>query len=142
MIQIGRDMAFSEPSSPMGKLSKMIIDGVCTEIVSTEMVEMLQLKVQRMEAPFQLAWVHDQSYHMEVTSSVFLLGKYRDQVLCDMILMTTRDLLLDRSWLFDYSMGHNARDNSCTFMDCRMGFILRPQKTKAASMFTHQRPAG
>ncbi|KAL4312629.1 hypothetical protein GQ457_01G020350 [Hibiscus cannabinus] len=86
------------------KVCVVIIDGgSCTNVASSIMVEKLGLKTMKHPNPYQLQWLNDGG-EIEVTKQVlvpFTIGKYKDEVLCDVVAMGACHLLLGRSWQFD-----------------------------------------
>ena len=75
----------------------MIIDGgSCTNVVSTTLVEKLGLPTSKHPRPYRLEWLND-SGEVRVNKQVlifFPIGKYNDEVLCDVIRMQDRHLLI------------------------------------------------
>ena len=75
----------------------MIIDsGSCTNVASTLLVEKLNLPTLKHPNPYRLQWLNDCG-DIRVTKQVlvsFSIGKYKDEVLCDVALMHAEHLLL------------------------------------------------
>ena len=75
----------------------MIIDGgSCTNVASTTLVEILGLPTIKHPRPYKLQWLND-SAEIRVTKQVlvaFSIGKYEDEVLCDVVPMQSGHLLL------------------------------------------------
>ncbi|KAL6565591.1 hypothetical protein OROHE_004646 [Orobanche hederae] len=86
------------------KVCSMVIDGgSCTNIASTIMVEKLGLPTLKHPRPYKLQWLN-KSGETIVTKQVlvaFRVGKYEDEILCDVVPMQVGHLLLGRSWQFD-----------------------------------------
>ncbi|XP_042446204.1 uncharacterized protein LOC122031159, partial [Zingiber officinale] len=87
-----------------GKTCSMIIDGgSCTNVASTRMVTKLNLKTTPHARPYKLQWLSN-SGELVVNQQVlinFSIGKYEDQVLCDIVPMEASHILLGRPWQFD-----------------------------------------
>ncbi|XP_042377669.1 uncharacterized protein LOC121970764, partial [Zingiber officinale] len=87
-----------------GKTCSMIIDGgSCTNVASTRMVTKLNLKTTPHARPYKLQWLSN-SVELVVNQQVlinFSIGKYEDQVLCDIVPMEASHILLGRPWQFD-----------------------------------------
>ncbi|XP_040938025.1 uncharacterized protein [Gossypium hirsutum] len=87
-----------------GKVYCVIIDsGSCTNVASTMMVEKLSLPTTKHPSPYKLQWLNDGG-ELKVTKQVlvsFTIGKYSDEVLCDVVPMHAGHLLLGRPWQFD-----------------------------------------
>ena len=77
----------------------MIIDGgSCTNVTSTTMVEKLGMPTSKHPRPYKLQWLND-SGEVRVNKQVlvsFSIGKYKDEVLCDVVPMQAGHLLLGR----------------------------------------------
>ena len=77
----------------------VIIDGgSCINVASTTMVEKLGLPIIKHSRPYKLQWLND-SGEIKVNKQVlisFRIGKYEDQVLCDVAPMQAGHLLLGR----------------------------------------------
>ena len=74
--------------------------GSCINVVSTMLIKRLQIPTQDHSKPYKLQWLND-SGTMKVISQAlisFTLGKYKDEVLCDMLPKHPGDILLDRPW--------------------------------------------
>jgi hypothetical protein len=92
----------------------MIVDsGSCTNVASVTLVRKLGLNTIKHERPYQLqllnecgvVWVNRQ------VMIFFSVGKYKDEVLCDVVPMHTTHLLLGRSWQFDRKAKHDGFKN-------------------------------
>ncbi|XP_016724219.1 uncharacterized protein [Gossypium hirsutum] len=67
-------------------------------VASSVMVEKLGLKTTKHPNPYKLQWLND-SGEIKVTKQVlvsFAIGKYKDEVLCDVVLMVASHLLLGK----------------------------------------------
>ena len=86
------------------KVCSMIIDsGSCTNVVSVTLVRKLGLNTIKHERPYQLQWLNECGV-VRVNRQVmisFSVGKYKDEVLCDVVPMYATHLLLMRPWQFD-----------------------------------------
>ncbi|XP_052181971.1 uncharacterized protein LOC127794765 [Diospyros lotus] len=86
------------------KVCSMIIDGgSCTNVASTSLVEKLNLMTLKHPRPYKLQWLNDCG-EFKVTKQVFVsfsIGKYTDEVLCDVLPMHAGHILLGRPWQFD-----------------------------------------
>ena len=82
----------------------MVIDGgSCTNVVSSFMVSRLGLATKPYPKPYRLQWLND-SNEVKVTQQAlisFSIGKYHDEVLCDVVPMHAGDILLGRPWQYD-----------------------------------------
>jgi len=78
------------------KLCSMIIDGrSCTNVASTRVVEKLALPIISHTKPYKLQWLSTKGEIM-VNKQVlikFAIGKYKDEVLCDVVPMEATHVL-------------------------------------------------
>jgi len=81
------------------KLCSMIIDvGSCANVVNTRVVEKLGLPTISHTKPYKLQWLNAEGEIM-VNKQVlitFAIGKYKDEVLCDVVPMEATHILLGR----------------------------------------------
>ena len=79
----------------------MIIDGgSCTNVASTTLVEKLNLPTLKHPRPYKLQWLNDCG-EVKVNRQVlvsFLIRRYKDKVLCDVVPMHAGHILLGRPW--------------------------------------------
>ena len=79
----------------------MIIDGgSCTNVASTLLVEKLKLPLIKHPKPYKLQWLNDNGL-VKVNKQVlisFSIGRYKDEVLCDVVPMFAAHMLLGRPW--------------------------------------------
>ncbi|XP_017629802.1 uncharacterized protein LOC108472753 [Gossypium arboreum] len=113
-----RENIFHTRCQVQGKICSVIIDGgSCTNVASTFMVEKLGLPTTKHPSPYKLQWLNDGG-ELKVTKQVlvsFTIGKYTDEVLCDVVPMHAGHLLLGRPWRFDRRVLHDGYTNTYTF---------------------------
>ncbi|XP_024013240.1 uncharacterized protein LOC112087559 [Eutrema salsugineum] len=101
---IQRENIFHSRCTIKGKVCNLIIDGgSCTNVASAHMVDKLGLERTKHPRPYMLRWLDDK-VELKITDQVtipFSIGKYQDQVLCDVVPMQAGHLLLGRPWQFD-----------------------------------------
>ncbi|XP_062224492.1 uncharacterized protein LOC133923045 [Phragmites australis] len=101
------------------KLCRIIVDnGSCNNIASQELVERMGLKQRRHPSPYKMQWLTDCGA-MRVSNMVtvqFSIGKYLDQVDCDVVPMQACQLLLGRPWLYDRDAQICDHSNKVVFM--------------------------
>ena len=110
------------------KLCNMIVDsGSCTNVASTLLVEKLKLPTTKHPRPYNLQWLNESGV-VKVTKQVlisFQIGRYKDEVLYDVLPMLAGHMLLGRPWQYDRKANHDGFKNMYTLtMDgkrCRLG---------------------
>ena len=89
----------------------MIIDGgSCAIVASALLVEKLQLPTLKHPKPYKLQWLND-SGEVKVQKQVlvsFSIGKYHDEVLCDVVPMYASHILLGKPYQFDRKANHDG----------------------------------
>ncbi|XP_052486318.1 uncharacterized protein LOC128041056 [Gossypium raimondii] len=113
-----RENIFHTRCHVQGKVCSLIVDGEsCTNVASTLMVEKLGLPTTKHLQPYKLQWLNDGG-ELKVTKQVlvpFTIGKYSDEVLCDVVPMHAGHMLLGRPWQFDRKVIHDGFTNRYTF---------------------------
>ncbi|PIK33241.1 hypothetical protein BSL78_29947 [Apostichopus japonicus] len=126
---IQRENIFHSRCTIKGKVCNLIIDGgSCTNVASAYMVDKLGLERTRHPRPYRLRWLDDKvelKIHEQVTVP-FSVGKYQDQVVCDVVPMQAGHLLLGRPWQFDKETRHDGRTNLYTFVHDKRKVSLAP----------------
>jgi hypothetical protein len=101
------------------KVCSMIIDGgSCTNVASTILVEKLNLPTLKHSRPYKLQWLNDCG-EVRVDKQVlvtFSIGKYLDEVLCDVVPMHVGHILLGRPWQYDRRVTHDGFKNMYSFV--------------------------
>ena len=115
---IQRENIFHTRCTVNSKVCSLIIDGgSCTNVASKYMVEKLGLQMTKHPRPYKLRWLNDE-VELKIADQVtvpFSVGKYSDQVICDVVPMKASHLLLGRPWQFDKETMHNGRTNYYSF---------------------------
>ena len=111
------------------KVCSLIIDGgSCTNVVSTTLVEKLGMPTSKHPRPYKLKWLND-SGEVRVNKQVlisFRVGKYKDEVLCDVVPMQAGHLFLGRPWKFDRKIKHDGFTNKYSFVHNQRTITLVP----------------
>jgi len=111
----------------------MIIDrGSYANVASTRVVEKLGLPVISHTKPYKLQWLSDEGEIM-VNKQVLItfdIGKYQDEVLCDVVPMEATHILLGRPWQYDRRVLHDGLTNKMSFNFQGHKFILKPLSPK------------
>ncbi|XP_074565168.1 uncharacterized protein LOC141821722 [Curcuma longa] len=83
-----------------------------------QLVEKLCLPTTKHPRPYKLQWLNDCG-EVKVTKQVLVslsIGRYHDEVLCDVVPMHASHLLLGRPWQFDRKAMHDGFKNKYSFM--------------------------
>ena len=127
--KVQRENIFHTRCHVNDKVCSMIIDGgSCTNVASTYMVEKLNLPTLKHPNPYKLQWLNDcgeiKVYKQVLVS--FSIGKYNDEVLCDVVPMQASHLLLGRPWQFDRKATHDGYINRYSFVLDKKHITLVP----------------
>jgi hypothetical protein len=97
------------------RLCKVIIDSGSTDnLVSTKMVEKLELETPTHLNPYKVSWLQKGHQVMDTKQCLveFKIGGYRNEILCHVIPMDVCHILLGRPWQFDKNVIHDGRKNT------------------------------
>ena len=111
----------------------MIVDsGSTNNLVSTEMVEKMELETISHLSPYKVLWLQ-KGHQVTITKQClveFKIGGYNDKILCDVIPMDVFHLLLGRPWQYDKNVIHDGRMNTYTLENNGRTHMLLPIKDK------------
>ncbi|KAL0640921.1 hypothetical protein Bca4012_103723 [Brassica carinata] len=128
-VTIQRENIFHTRCSVEGKVCSLIIDGgSCTNVASRYLVDKLGLAKSPHPRPYRLKWLNDET-ELKISEQVvvpFCIGKYQDQVKCDVVPMQAGHLLLGRPWQFDKDTIHHGRSNTYSFTHDNKKHSLAP----------------
>ncbi|XP_073260728.1 uncharacterized protein [Populus alba] len=115
------------------KVCGLIIDsGSCVNVCSATLVSKLNLCTAKHAKPYRLQWLND-SGEVKVTKQVvvpFSIGKYVDEVLCDVVPMQASHILLGRPWQYDRKAIHDGVKNRYTIVKDGKTITLVPLTPK------------
>ncbi|XP_057997665.1 uncharacterized protein LOC131176619 [Hevea brasiliensis] len=101
-----------------GKTCSMIVDsGSCVNVASTLMVAKLGMRTMKHPRPYKLQWLNECG-EIKVNKQVMLafsIGRYKDEVLCDVVPMHAGHILLGRPWQYDRKVVHDGFRNRYSF---------------------------
>ncbi|XP_056855037.1 uncharacterized protein LOC130504448 [Raphanus sativus] len=101
-----------------GKVCSLVIDGgSCTNVASETMVEKLGLKVIKRPTAYKLQWLNHEG-ELEVKHQVKVplsIGKYEEEILCDVLPMDAGHILLGKPWQSDRRTLHDGFTNRYSF---------------------------
>jgi len=96
----------------------LIVDGgSCANVASTRVVDKLGLSTISHTKPYKLQWLSEVG-EIIVNKQVlitFSIGKYKDEVLCDVVPMEATHVLFGRPWQFDRKVFHDGFTNKLSF---------------------------
>eukprot|EP00253_Pinus_taeda_P004272 PITA_04272 len=97
-------------------------------LVSTEMVEKLELKRLKHPNPYRVSWL--QKGHRllvdEQSEVEFQIGRYKDKVVCDIMPMDVSHILLGRPWQYGRKVVHDGLTNCYKFVKDGIKHMLVP----------------
>lgn len=109
-----RENIFHTRCGIKGKTCSMIIDsGSCANVVSSYFVEKLGLACMKHPTPYRLKWLND-SGELKVNKQCmisFNVGRYEDDILCNIVPMQACHILLGRPWQYDRNIFYDGRKN-------------------------------
>lgn len=86
-------------------------------VASETMVKKLGLKVQKHPRPYRLQWLNEEG-EMKVSTQVLVplaIGRYKDEVSCDVLPMEAGYILLGRPWQSDRRVIHDGYTKKHSF---------------------------
>jgi hypothetical protein len=132
-ISFQRNRLFITACKTKGWACKVIVDSGSTDnLVSTEMIEKLELETTNDPNPYKVSWLQ-KGHQVNVTKQClveFKIGGYNDKILCDVIPMDVCHLLLGRPWKYDINVIHDGRMNTYTLEKNERTHMLLPIKDK------------
>ncbi|KAL4364335.1 hypothetical protein GQ457_04G016150 [Hibiscus cannabinus] len=128
-----RETIFHTRCLVIDKVCIVIIDGgSCTNVASTLVVDKLGLKTTKHPEPYKLQWLNNGG-ELKVTKQVvvpFSIGRYKDEVKCDVCPMDSCHLLLGRPWQYDRRVLHDCFTNRYSFDHEGKKVILAPMSPR------------
>ena len=117
------------------KKCKLVIDGGSSmNVVSKDVVKLLNLKVELHPNPFRVVWVNDHTLPITQRCLVSIqMGDYKDEIYCNVLPMDVAHVLLGRPWLYDLNVTNFGKDNIYSFKYKGKNIILRPAKPKGSN---------
>jgi hypothetical protein len=106
--------------------------GSIDNLISTEMVEKLELETIVHPIPYRVLWLQ-KGHQVNLTKQClveFKIGGYKEEILCDVIPMDVFHLLLGRTWQYERNVVHDWRNNTYTLGKNGRTHMLLPIKDK------------
>ncbi|KAI0529218.1 hypothetical protein KFK09_001765 [Dendrobium nobile] len=136
-----RHSLFRTRCTVQGKVCQVIVDsGSCENVVSSSMVDKLQLKTEKHPNPYKLAWIQKENV-VKVTKRClvnFSIGTYKEQLWCDVVPMDACHLLLGRPWQYDRQTIHDGTKNTYTFNYDGSPMVLVPLEEENTTKTTEE----
>jgi hypothetical protein len=133
---VQRNSLFRTTCKTKDRVCKVIVDsGSTNNLVSTEMVEKLELETIEHPSPYRVSWLQ-KGHQVNVTKQClveFKIGVYNYKILCDVIPMDVCHLLLGRPWQYDRNVVHDGRKNTYTLEKngrTHMLLLIKDQEVK------------
>jgi hypothetical protein len=131
---VQRNSLFRTTCKTKDRVCKVIVDsGITYNLVSTEMVEKLELETVAHTSPYKVSWLQKE-HQVTVNKQClveFKIGGYRNEILCDVIPMDVYHILLGRPWKYDINVVHDGRKNTNTLeRNGRMHMLLSIEDKK------------
>ncbi|OMO89725.1 hypothetical protein CCACVL1_07669 [Corchorus capsularis] len=130
-----RENLFHTRMYACGKPSSVIIDrGSCTNIASVYLLKELSLPTTKHPKPYSLRWFNDRE-EIKVNKQVLVslsLGRYNDEVLCNVLPMQACHVLLGQPWQFDNKVHHDGETNKYSFVCGKHPITLIPLSPQEA----------
>jgi hypothetical protein len=130
---VQRNSLFRTTCKTKDRVCKVIIDSGSTDnLVSTEMVEKLELETTAHPKPYKVLWLQ-KGHQVTITKKCFVEFKirgYRDEIPCDVIPMDVCHIFLGRPWQFDRNAIHYGRKNTYTLEKNGRTHMLLPIEEK------------
>jgi hypothetical protein len=108
---IQRTRLFWTACKTKDRVCKVIVDsGSMDNLISTEIVEKLELKMTDHPSPYRVSWIQ-KGYQVTITKQClveFKIGGDNDKILCDVIPMDVCHLFLGRPWKYDRNVIHDG----------------------------------
>jgi hypothetical protein len=134
---VQRNSLFRTTCKTKDRVCKVIVDSGSTDnIVSTEMVEKLELETIEHPSPYRFSWLQ-KGHQVNVTKQClveFKIGGYKDEILCDVIPMDVCHLFLGRPWQYDRNVIQDGRNNTYTLEKNGRTHMLLPIKDKEVKL--------
>ncbi|KAH0760884.1 hypothetical protein KY290_016957 [Solanum tuberosum] len=112
-----------------GNICSMIIDSESdTNMVSSYVVKKLKLTCIQHTTPYKRQWLNDFN-ELKVTKQCmisFSIGRYSDNVLCDVIPMQDCHIMLGQPWQFNRNAIHDRRKNRVSLELNKRKYTLAP----------------
>lgn len=110
------------------QLCSFVIDGgSCTNVVSEEACKKLGLKNEAYLSPYKVAWVNNANLQIQERYFVtYSLGRFTDQVMCDVLPLKMCHILHGHPWLYDKKTKYCGFKNTYSFQQGKKKITMIP----------------
>ena len=91
----------------------LVDDSSCTNVALASMMKKLQLPMVPHHRPYKLQWLNDQGQlyvDSQVNVPISIRNRYQDDVLCDVLPMSSSHVLFGRPWQYDVNDQHTGKE--------------------------------
>jgi hypothetical protein len=130
---VQRNSLFRTTCKTKDKVCKVIVDSGSTDnLVSTEMVDKLEMKTTTHPKPYKVSWLQ-KGNQLTITKQCLVemkIGVYKYEIMFDVIPMDVCHILLGRPWQFNRNVIHDGRKNTYTLEKNGRMHMLVPMEEK------------
>nr|KYP31417.1 Transposon Ty3-I Gag-Pol polyprotein [Cajanus cajan] len=127
--QSQRENLFHTRCKVLENTCSLIVDsGSSCNCCSTRLVDKLALTTIPHPKPYKLQWINEEGgivVNQQVNIPISI-GKYQDEVLCDIVPLDASHILLGRPWQFDKKTIHDGLTNKISFHHLGKKIVLCP----------------
>uniref|UniRef100_A0A151UDM0 Transposon Ty3-I Gag-Pol polyprotein n=1 Tax=Cajanus cajan TaxID=3821 RepID=A0A151UDM0_CAJCA len=127
--QSQREKLFHTRCKVLEKTCSLIVySGSTSNCCSTRLVDKLALTTKPHPKPYKMQWINKErgivvSQQARIPISI---GKYKEEVLCDIVPLEASHVLLGRPWQFDKKTIHDGLTNKISFQHLGKKFVWFP----------------
>uniref|UniRef100_A0A151UH86 Retrotransposon gag domain-containing protein n=1 Tax=Cajanus cajan TaxID=3821 RepID=A0A151UH86_CAJCA len=124
-----RENLFQKKCKVLENTCSLIVDsGSTSNCCSTRLVEKLALTTKPHPKPYKMQWINEKRGIVvnQQASIPISIGKYKEEVLCDIVPLEASHVLLGRPWKFDKNTIHDGLINKISFQHLGKKFVWCP----------------
>nr|KYP36182.1 hypothetical protein KK1_042721 [Cajanus cajan] len=127
--QSQRENLFQTKCKVLESTCSLIVDsGSTSNCCSTRLVDKLALTTKPHPKPYKMQWINEERGVVvnQQASIPISIGKYKAEVLCDIVPLEVSHVLLGRPWQFDKQRIHDGLTNKISFQHLGKKFVWCP----------------